>query len=345
MDFLGKVTGAISGVGSKLPGVGGLFNRAVDSPGITSAVAQSRGGGKPPSSFNARLGAFGGGAGDAQFATGELDSEIDALKQQELDLQREMFDLRKRQMLAQPADIDIAKINRISRKRATAAVNPFYKGMIRRFKNNQKRKKGEAIATTERRKEALETELGQFLEDTGINRERTAEDVATNIGELDAQESFQQQQQGTEFDRARRALAGDVAGAGLGTSGLGQQAQAEATSDRAKLEKEQGRQFTAKRDQQKLFESRTFADLDKADVRKTEATATEKKELDINLDTFIKDLAFQTDKDVDQLEKTRLEELQRETSRQSALQFSKAISQIQDPFVRDATRAAFGGQF
>lgn len=176
---------------------------------------------------------------------------------------------------------------------ATAAVNPVYQDKLNNAlaKFNQQRRNQQTV--TKRGKEDLDIRQRQLMEDIGTQKQRTSEDVESQLAESRHQEALFQDVEGTQFDRANRQARTELAQAGLTMSGLGQQRLAEMEAERNLESAEQVRGFENERAAQELFRTRTFEDLDIKGKRGQQATERAKKDLDIALDNFLKNIAFQ----------------------------------------------------
>lgn len=176
---------------------------------------------------------------------------------------------------------------------ATAAVNPVYQDKLNNAlaKFNQQRRHQKTV--TKRGKEDLDIQQRQLMEDLETQRQRTSEDVEAQLAESRYQEALFQDVEGTQFDRANRQARTELAQAGLTMSGLGQQQLAEMEAERNLESADRVRSFENERAAQELFRTRTFEDLDIKGKRGEEATKRAKKDLDIELDNFLKMVAFQ----------------------------------------------------
>lgn len=187
-----------------------------------------------------------------------------------------------------------------ARQMATKAVSPVYQQKLTDFVNRQKTELTRQKDDTVSGKAALDLALGRLLDDTQVQRTRTAEDTTTNIQDLTDARSYQARGEGLNFDAANRALIEDVASAGLAESGLGQQQIQETQMARREDSNEQIRQYENKVEAQNTLMNRTFEDLAIKEGRGQEDTTTQKSKLDLDLERFIEDQAF----DLDQQKKT-----------------------------------------
>lgn len=176
---------------------------------------------------------------------------------------------------------------------ATAAVNPVYQDKLNNAlaKFNQQRRNQKTV--TRRGKEDLDIRQRQLMEDIDTQRQRTSEDVEAQLAESRYQEGLFQDVEGTQFDRANRQARTELAQAGLTMSGLGQQQLAEMERQRNIESADQVRSFENERAAQELFRTRTFEDLETKGKRGQQATERAKKDLDIALDNFLKNIDYQ----------------------------------------------------
>lgn len=263
-------------------------------------------------------------------------------------LQKELLQLQKAQASAVAPYIDTSGILSAAKKQAArgnVGSNPYYNRLLTQFKQNQARKKTRAIEDKTTGLTRIDEGLQLALETSDINRERTGEDVAANLGEIGAQEEFSQLTEGTEFDRARTALAGETAQAGLATSGLGQQREATAISDRNVVSKEEARKVNVQRQAQETFKTRTFQDLERADTQSKKGAEQGKQDVKIDFDRYIQDLAYQTTQTVQDIGKAKATEQTNTASQIAKTNLLKQIDSIKDPFVKAAALQAYGGRF
>lgn len=174
-----------------------------------------------------------------------------------------------------------------ARKTAAKTQDPIYQDNLSRYMERKKLRIGERKSEVEEAKEAAEIELEQLLEDSGISRERTGEDAETQLGDINANEDSFQTQEGTQFDRARDALLGGVADAGLTESGIGQGIAQDAVTDRNLESADTVREFDNNRRDVETFKTRTFQDLDKGEIRGKEKETRTKEQQDRALEDFI----------------------------------------------------------
>lgn len=201
------------------------------------------------------------------------------------------------QLAAQPKlkSYDTAAAWANAQKQAETRWNPVYQEKLNKFLQEQANKQARLQEENTRTKQDLETVLAQTLQDNSADRTRTAEDVASKIGETNYQEGKFQQVEGDAFDQAVRTLRGQVADAGLTTSGIGQQQEQAATTERNITSKDQLRTFENQRETQRIFQTRKFEDLDKVDTRTQQKTEIDKQRADKDLADYINDLNLKTE--------------------------------------------------
>lgn len=179
-----------------------------------------------------------------------------------------------------------------AQKKAESAVNPVYTDKLNAYLAKAQLARTQQEGATATNKANIQTGLEQTIQDIGTQGTRAEEDTATTLADLVASEAFQQEQGGTAFDRARSSLLGDIASAGLTTSGLGAQAEQNAIDDRNKQEAEQGRQFQGQRDATSLGLKRTKEDL-KINTERAQGSAVSRtQQEDTNLKNFIDNAAL-----------------------------------------------------
>lgn len=140
------------------------------------------------------------------------------------------------------------------------------------------------------------------MQDTGLQRERTTEDTTTNIQDIQDTLAFNTRQESLNYDAASRALNEGLGAGNMEQSGLGQQQVQEANLARREQSNEVIRQSDNKIEAQNTLMNRTFEDLQIKETRSSEDTASGKQKLDLDLERFIEDQAYekdQTQKDLD----------------------------------------------
>lgn len=189
-----------------------------------------------------------------------------------------------------------------ARQMATQAVSPIYQQKMTDFINRQKVELTREKADVATGKEALDLKLARLLEDTGLTRTRTAEDTEFNIQDIRDAQAFADRSEGLNFDAASRALTEGLSAGNMAQSGLGQQQIQENQLVRRDMSNEQVRQMDNKIEAQNTLMNRTFQDLEVKEVRGKEDTVSGKKQLDLNLERFIQDQAYEKDQQFKQWE-------------------------------------------
>lgn len=269
-----------------------------------------------------------------------LDTEYASLQKQIANM---LYQVNNQPRAATP---NFSAINAQARKAAAKAVNPFYVKELNTFLKGQKIKKQRSQNDYRSTIKDLQDALNTSFETSGINRERTAEDVATNLEEVANTENLFQTQEGQQFEQARQTLGGEVAQAGLTDSGLGAQQQQQVVAQRNVESKEQTRSFNVQRQAQELFKTRTFADLARGEAQAKTQTGKQKKYAKIDLDRYVSDLARETTGGKRQLEQQRLGAISQEQDRQRSLGFQRFLQTLTgNPGVLAETARTFGGSF
>lgn len=177
---------------------------------------------------------------------------------------------------------------------ASAAVNPVYQDKLNRQLAKYTAEREQQTVATNRGKESLDVSQRQLMEDIGTERQRTAEDVAGKIGEINYQEGQFQNEEGSAYDVANREARAELSRTGLGTeAGLGAQQLEQNQLDRNTASADQVRTFANAKEAQEVFKTRTFDDLNTKGTRSDQLTNVQKQDLDINLQNFIDNQALE----------------------------------------------------
>lgn len=182
-----------------------------------------------------------------------------------------------------------------ARQMASKAVSPIYKQKMTDFINRQKVELGRKKTDVTQGKSALDQALARLMEDTGTQRTRTAEDAATNIQDINDTLAFNTRQESLNYDAASRALNEGLGAGNMEESGLGRQQVEEANLARREQSNETIRQSDNKIEAQNTLMNRTFEDLQVKETRAGEDTTSGKKKLDLDLERFIEDQAYDKD--------------------------------------------------
>jgi hypothetical protein len=171
---------------------------------------------------------------------------------------------------------------------ASAAVNPVYQDKLNRQLAKYTAEREQQTVATNRGKESLDVSQRELMQDIGTERQRTNEDTASKIGEINYQEGQFQDAEGADYDVANREARAELSRTGLGTeAGLGAQQLEQNQIDRNTASADQVRTFTNAKEAQQLLKTRTFEDLDTKCTRSAQLTDVQKKDLDITLSNFI----------------------------------------------------------
>lgn len=243
------------------------------------------------------------------------------------------------------ANYDLPAAYARARQQSEGAVNPLYVKKLNDFLSRQKVERERKEADTGRLNKQIEESLANTLEATGIERGRTAEDVASNIGQINTQAQQYQQEEGNQFDKARAALLGNIATSGLTTSGLGQQQATEQVAGRNIESGKQAESFNVQKRAQELFKTRTFEDLMRSEKLAGKEAGTKKEAVKIDLDRFIEDLSYGETQKRQELEGQRLMDVLQQERSFAKQNFLNFLSTLQNPGVRQATAGAYGGLF
>lgn len=182
-----------------------------------------------------------------------------------------------------------------AREMATQAVSPVYQQKMTDFINRQQVELGRKQEDTTSGKSALDLALSRLLEDTGTQRTRTSEDTASTLQDINATQAANERQDSLNFNAADRAATEGVGAAGLGDSGLGRQQIEEAQLQHRNMSNEAVRQTDNKIAATNTLMSRTFEDLGTKETRSTSDTTQGKAKLDLDLERFIGDQAYELD--------------------------------------------------
>ncbi len=182
-----------------------------------------------------------------------------------------------------------------AREMATQAVSPIYQQKMNDFINRQQQELGRKQTDTNTGKYALDQALARLMEDTGVQRNRTAEDTAFNIQDINDNLAYTTRAESLNYDAANRALTEGLGAGNMAESGLGQQQLQEGQLARREQSNEVIRQSDNKVEAQNTLMNRTFEDLTTKETRSGEDTTSGKQKLDLDLERFIEDQAYDRD--------------------------------------------------
>jgi len=184
-----------------------------------------------------------------------------------------------------------------ARQMAEQAVSPIYQQKMTDFINRQATELARQQEDTVTGKAALDQAQQRLLEDTAVQRGRTQEDTDTNIKDIQDTQAFNTRQESLNFDAANRALTEGVGAGNLAESGLGQQQIQENQQVRREQSNETIRQMNNKVEAANTLMNRTFEDLGTKEQRGEEDTTAGKTKLDVDLERFIEDQAYNLDQE------------------------------------------------
>lgn len=237
--------------------------------------------------------------------------------------------------------LDIAALNAQARAAAENAVNPFYTKRLNDFLAQQSVQRQQQQTQYDTNIKDIEDRLSQSLEQSGVKRTQTTEDVALNQQEIAQNADQFQTDAGQQFDESRLDLARATAAGGL-TGGLGAQKQVQATVARNTQEERQTQKFQQAKAAQDLFKTRTFEDLAKTDELNKVTGEKGKKQSKFDFDSFIQNLGFSEQNTRNTLEQERLQRIGDEQRNQAKLQFNQYLAGIRDPAQLQAAVQTYG---
>lgn len=175
---------------------------------------------------------------------------------------------------------------------AKKAITPYYQKEWQNYMKRANLAKTQRQTQSTRTIEDIASELGQFLEDTGIKAGRTKEDVSTNIGELGQELKYGQKTEGMQATGQREAKLEELSqGAGL-YGGVGQQELSQQDKERRVVSERATQQYLSKRKGQETYLNRTLGDIATSETRaKTQAEKSTAREK-VDLDAWVKDWAL-----------------------------------------------------
>lgn len=249
----------------------------------------------------------------------------------------------------QPAPITAPKLDVVglqaqARTNAENAVNPYYTKALEDYLAKEAFNKTTQEQQTQMDIKNYEDSLKNVLEQNTITGERTAQDVAKNIGDINTKADQFQTDSGQSFDAARIAEARRAAVAGTtgGTAAAGQES---LQTNNATVEQRQTDQFKEAKAQQELFKNRSFEDIARSNAQATTSKEKGTKQAQFNLDTFIKNQQFDEKQTRNELEKSRVSDVANNQQTQQSLLFYDWLSKISDPLKYMAAVNTYGGAF
>ena len=236
--------------------------------------------------------------------------------------------------------LDIAATYAKARKQAEKAVNPYFTKQLNDFLAQAATLKQQQKTQYETNVKNYEDTLAQTLEQNQITQGRTAEDVATNQGEINQSADEFQTDAGKDFEANRLELAKQSS-----TGGLGAQKQQDFTQGSNTLEQRQTQKFQVAREQQDLFKSRSFEDIARSGKLATKATEKGKKQVKFDLDSYIQNAKFQEKQTRNDLEESRVQRIASESQNKGKLLFNQYLSRITNPAQYEAAIRTYGSSF
>lgn len=236
---------------------------------------------------------------------------------------------------------NFAAINATARSQAEAAVNPVYTKYLNDFLAQQGQQKQIRQQMQDLSIKNAEQTLAQQLEQNKVTGQRTTEDTATNLANINTSADQYQTDTGQKFATDRLAQAKSVAQAGL-TGGLGAQ-QGEAIQTARNTEEErQGVQVQQQKDQQELSKVRTFQDLEQSGRFATQKKESGVQEAKLSLADFIAGQGIELQNKQTALEQDRQAELARTQAAVTKQQYQAFFNSISNPAQKAAFASAYG---
>lgn len=343
--LFGNVLNAISNpVGAASNYIGGLFAPHPSNSGGGSPVPQNtldtinKATGFTPFVPSSSGGASGGGGGGAAPTAAAGPDYAAQLRQ----LQQEIAAF---QQTPRAANVDYNAISAKARSQAEAAVNPLYTQKLNDFLARQQVEQARKQQDVALSNQQIDEALKNTQEANAVTGERTAADVATNLGQLGNQEQNFQTTEGTNFEGARTALQSGLADSGLTGSGLGAQKENAAITARNQASGQQVQSFNLQKKAQNDLKTRTFEDLARSGAIAEKTAGTGKSQNAIDLNRFIEDQAYNEKATRASLEAQRLSDVIAQQGQYGKIGFQEYLNSLTNPGVREATAKAYGGLF
>lgn len=197
------------------------------------------------------------------------------------------------QLAAQPRlpSFDILGNYNRAKVRATTDVTPLYEQKLNNFLQGQQVTKVQRTQQRDLSFANSEMSRTQTREDNETNRVRTGQDLANVLQQISQSRGEFLQDEGTQFDDARRGLQEEVAGAGGTDTGMGQQQIDRQLKDRNTSAARQIEEFRNNESAKKLLADRTLEDLATSDVRADEKKTMSDRATQIDFDAAMGQLA------------------------------------------------------
>ena len=257
------------------------------------------------------------------------------------------------QLAAQPKllPFDYAGTQAKARAAAESAVNPLYTKMWNDYLGQAKVQQARQVADTGTANSLLQDNLKNIQDTNAITGARTAQDVQTNTDALNTGQTNYQADTGLNFDRARTALATNIAQGGTTESGLGQQQVAGQQTARNVQEGRQVMNFNDQRTAQQLLKTRTFEDLARSNELATKQTGQNTTANNLNLARYIADYGadegnygYNTKQQQQSIEQQRLGAVLTNQGQQYGNLFNQYLGSLQGARGQDLalTRSVYG---
>lgn len=241
--------------------------------------------------------------------------------------------------------LDIAAVNANARAAAENNVNPYYTKTLNDFLAQQAALKAQQEQATNTNIKNYQDTLQQTLDANALTGQRTTEDTATKMGQINTAQDQNQQDTGTSFENARLAAAKQQAANGVLGSGAGNRQTNNAIIQRNTTEGRQNDQFQLQKDVTELNKARTFEDLAISNKLAAQAESKNEAAAKFDLGNYIQNQQYAIEQQKNDLEKQRLQSIAQEQQNQAKLAFNNYLAGISDPAQRLAAAQTYGGAF
>lgn len=240
---------------------------------------------------------------------------------------------------------NLASISAQARKEAGRAQSPIYQLKMNQFLAQQKFDVENQKAQDKADIQTLQDTLSNTLKQNEVTGQRTSQDTATNLGQINTTADQFQTDAGAEADAQRIADAKQQAAGGLTGSGVGQGQTLQAQTTQNTAESRQGAQFTQQRQAQNLMKARTFEDLAAAGGLAKTSEVKGEKQIAFNLNTLVQNQKLAKAAKGTELKIEKQQAIEADTARRAQTKLNKLIQSIANPAQRDAARGAYGNAF
>lgn len=240
---------------------------------------------------------------------------------------------------------DTAAVAAKARADATGAVNPYYTAELNKFLTQQG-----ALQQQKQTQDATDVQnfkdtLDETLKNNALTGDRTSQDTATKIGDINKSTDQFQQDSGDSFEVAREAQARAQSAAGVLGSGAGNRQTNTAIVTRNTTEGRAVDKAQEQKDAAELFKARTFEDLATSNASATKTEGKQESQATFDLNNYIHNLNYQTDAQRDALDKARQGEIEATTQTLAKTAYNNYINGIANPAQRVAAAQTYGGSF